>query len=375
MNSNLHIFNDSLGFFTNKTVAFIEKLPLNNSLNTYLNTATNCKNKIDKITYSKFKDFLSDLNNPPDKVIFHSYNYTNQIQLEQLKRKFKNTEIKFTWIFWSHEYYQLPEFFSGLYRGFSRKFFWRKLISFHVTYFIQFFKGEVKSPFYLGLRTFEKSFGDFSTMAALIKGDFENVMKRNSKVNYVFVSYISISDFPQLTFDFDLNKEEVMIGHSGSPILNHFEIIEQLSRMNFTKNIFVPLSYGKVSYSNKLRETIDAKFINLSLTFQTEYLSKDQYYERINNIGYFILNSFCQQALGNIFFFLWSGTKVYVRKETSTFKTLKERGFHIFSIEDDFINQELTPLNKDQKHHNHLLTNEMIGDNHVHKSWLNLIED
>lgn len=374
MNSNLHIFNDSLGFFTNKTVDFIEKIHANNSINAYLNTAINCKNKIDLITYSKFKDFLSELKNPPDKVIFHSYNYTNQIQLEQIKRKFNNADIKFVWIFWSHEYYQLPEFFSDLYQGFSKKFFWRKLISFHITYFLQFFKGEVKWPFYFGLQTFERSFGDFNAMAALIKGDYDNVMRNNSKVKYDFVSYISISDFPELKIDLDILKEEVMIGHSGSPILNHYEIIEELSGKNFDKNIFVPLSYGKASYSKKLWEAVDKKFFNLSITFQTDYLSKNEYYERINNVGYFILNSYCQQALGNIFFFLWTGTKVYLRKNTSTFKTLKERGFHIFSIEDDFIGQELTPLTKVQKKHNHHLTNEMIGKDQVRKSWLNLIE-
>lgn len=366
---NLHIFNDPLGFFTNKTVDFIESI--HDGVNVYINTAINCKHKNEHIHYVKLSNYLNEEENSiPTKVIFHSYNYTNQHQINQIKKFYKDVKIKFIWIFWSHEYYQLPEFFSLLFQGFARRFYLRKLISFHLIHFIQFFKGEVGFPFYLGLSHFQRSFKEFSLMAALIKEDYAIVMKKNNNVNYAFTSYISVSDFPKIDLNFSAKKNEVMVGHSGNPIVNHFEILKELSHQQFKHDVFVPLSYGKHSYINKLKGAVEKNISNLNITFQTYYLSKDAYYQRINNVGFFILNSFCQQALGNVFFFLWSGTKVFLRKETSSYITLKEKGFHIYSIEDDFIGKELETLTLEQKQHNHDLTIQMIGEETVKESWL-----
>lgn len=376
MKANLHIFNDPMGFFTNKTVDFIERIikKSENIGNIYVNTATNCQNRIDKIQYKKLEQFLiEDQKIIPTKVIFHSYNYTNKRHVKLIKDRFKDFEIKFVWIFWSHEYYQLPEFLSSLYHGFSRQFYLRKLISFHVNYLLYFFKREVEFPFYLGLSNFRRSFKEFSCMAALVKDDFTKVMQFNKEVKYLFISYISVDDFPDLDLNFEKEKNEVMVGHSGTPIVNHYEILKELSSQQFKYNVFVPLSYGKPSYINKLRNAVEKNISNLNITFQTDYLLKEAYYKRINNVGFFILNSFCQQALGNVFFFLWSGTKVFLRKETSSYVTLKEKGFYVYSIEDDFIGEELRPLNIEQKQYNHNLTNQMIGEETVKESWLNLL--
>lgn len=368
---NLHIFNDQLGFFTNKTVRFIEEIHIPNK-NVYLNIAGNCKNQIELISYRSVKDFLKPHHEAPEKVFFHSYNYANQAHLKMIKNTFPDHQIQFIWIFWSHEFYQLPEFFKTLYQGFSRQFYLRKVISFHYEHFRLFLKGESHTPFYLGLNRFRESFKNFSAMAALIKDDYVQAMKGIQGVDYQFVSYISTGDFPDMDPGLHKNRNEIMIGHSGSPIVNHYEILEYLSKINYPHSIFVPLSYGKAAYISKLKSA-SSQFHHLNITFQTDYMNKDDYYRKIENVGYFILNSYCQQALGNIFFFLWTGAKVFLRKNTSSYLTLKERGFYVYNIDEELTSENLSPLTPEQKRHNHQLVLEMIGPDPVKKSWLNLL--
>lgn len=373
MSYNLHVFNDQLGFFTNKTVSFIESIyPTHN---VFLNTAKNCKNKIDEINYFSVKDFLNNSTEREYKlIIFHSYNYSNRSDIKKIKSKFPNSNIKFVWVFWSHEYYQLPEFFSRLYQGFSRKFYLRKLLSFHVDCFFQFLRGQVNFPFYLGLNAFQKTFDQFYVMGSLIKGDYDIVMKNHHTVDYKFAAYIALSDFPKIDLDFEKRKNDIMIGHSGSPILNHYEIVVELSKQNVKNEIYIPLAYGKSSYIQKLQNNIKQNCSNLKISFQIDFMNKEAYYNRISHVGYFILNSFCQQALGNIFFFLWVGTKVFLRKETSSYMTFKEKGFSIFAIDDGFGQDALEPLTKEEQIKNRQLVESMIGDDVVSKAWLDILK-
>lgn len=373
MSYNLHVFNDQLGFFTNKTVSFIESIyPTHN---VFLNTAKNCKNKIDEINYFSVKDFLNNSTEREYKlIIFHSYNYSNRSDIKKIKSKFPNSNIKFVWVFWSHEYYQLPEFFSRLYQGFSRKFYLRKLLSFHVDCFFQFLRGQVNFPFYLGLNAFQKTFDQFYVMGSLIKGDYELAMRRFPEVQYRFASYISVSDFPDTQLDFEKEKTDIMIGHSGTPILNHYEIVSLFSEKSIQNKIYIPLAYGKKSYIQELQREIEKKCSNLNIEFQLDFITKDAYYKRISTVGFFILNSFCQQALGNIFFFLWVGTKVFLRKETSSYMTFKEKGFSIFAIDDGFGQDALEPLTKEEQIKNRQLVESMIGDDVVSKAWLDILK-
>lgn len=369
---NLHIFNDNLGFFTNKTVCLYESLDPNHNL--YLNSSIKCKNKKDSIAYSSVKDYLKTTKQSSlSKVFFHCYSYTSKNDIQRIKSKFPNSKIEFFWIFWSHELYQHPIFFSKLYKGFSRKFYLRKLISFHVEHFIKFFKGDVSSPFYLGFKSFQNSFKEFYSMCALIEDDYNMAMKGISNVKYNFISYVNLSDFPEIQQDFTVNKSEIMIGHSGSPILNHYEIVQQLADLNVNNDLYIPLAYGKKSYIKALKSKINQSNFSFKIDFQDTFIAKDQYYKRINNIGYFILNSHCQQALGNVFFFLWVGTKVFLNKDTSSYITLKKKNFYIYSIDDDLNLEGLRPLTIDQKEHNRRLVVEYINDKNVNKAWMGIL--
>ncbi len=367
---NLHIFNDPVGFFSNKTASYLNSIQPGNNL--YLNTAPLCKHKIEGVVYMDAKTFFQQNRQELQRVIFHSYSYSDSELVELIRSKNKDREIFLVWLFWSHEYYQLPEFFSKLYQGFSRKFYLRKILSFHAEQVLLFLKGKSGFPFYKGLSAFKKTFKEFDLFAAFLEGDYDVVMKGNSKASFSFSSYLTVADFPDIPNDFSEPKNDIMIGHSGSPIVNHYEIAKQLSDMKIDNTILIPLSYGKPAYIKGLQEKIK-ELGNDHISLITEYLSKDEYYKKIHHVGYFILNSYCQQALGNIVFFLWTGTKIFLRENTSTYQTLKKQSFHVYSIERDLNKQNMTPLSLTEKQHNYQLICALISEENVKAHWLKIL--
>jgi hypothetical protein len=368
---NLHIFSDPQGFFTNKTVDFVNAIQPGQNL--YLNTVTHCANKKPEIYYGSVENFLkSNSQHSLKLVIFHSYNYFNKGDIGLIKATYPGQPVKFGWIFWSHEYYQLPEFFSKLYQGFSKKFYFQKLASYYVSQLSLFIKGKADFPVYLGLKSLKKTFKEFSVFCAFVKGDYEIVMKDNPGVHFRFSSYLTVNDFPAIDNDLSQEKTGIMIGHCGSPILNHYEIIKSLSDMAVANAIFLPLSYGKKSYIRALLSAVK-KLNNIHVTVQTDFLAKDDYYRKIGEVGYFILNSACQQALGNIVFFLWTGTKIFIQKNTSTYKTLTEQGFYVYSIEHDLTLAGLQPLTPEQKQHNFKLISVLLSEENIKNSWLSIL--
>lgn len=370
MGKNFHIFSDHLGFFTNRTVGFIESV--DPERNIYLNSEINCKNKIDQVLYSTPNLFFENNKSPIKRIIFHSYKYEDIEILNLIKSKFPDNQIIFIWIFWSYEYYQLPEFFSNLYQGFSRKFYLRKLLSFHVLILISFLKGKISYPFYKGISAHKKTFKHFKLFVAFLEGDYNNVMSGNSDTQFYFSSYLSLADFDEIPNDLSMNKTDIMVGHSGSPIGNHFEILRDLTNMKISTKIIVPLSYGKKAYIKKLSKKIKS-LENNQIDLMTDYYSKSEYYQKISNVGYFILNAYCQQALGNIVFFLWSGAKIFLRENTSTYKTFKKQSFHIFSLEKDWAKENFVPLTLEEKLHNQKLIVALINVENVKEHWLKIL--
>jgi len=369
---NLHIFNDSLGVFTTKTVQFSEKISTNNY---YLNLNNNCRTKHEKVSYSNLKKFITNNQNIQlSKVIYHSFHVYNTKEIDILKKHYNKNSIQFIWIFWGFEYYQLPHKLKGKYLKFSKPFYYRKLISFHYNYFIYFLKNKVKYPFYLGKESFEKYFNEFDIFCSFIKGDYNEVMKHNPNVQYIQLAYLSLNDFPNITLDFNRVKKNIMVGHAGSPILNHYEIILLLKKLKVKNKIIIPLSYGKKAYIRLLKKAIEGLKIN-NIEFVTDFMRLEDYYNKLDEIGIFILNSKRQEALGNIVFLLWNGTKIFLSDKSSTYKTLKELGYHIYSIENDLNAFTLEPLSEKEKYHNHKLISETLNPKKVEQGWRNILKE
>jgi len=148
-----------------------------------------------------------------------------------------------------------------------------------------------------------------------------------------------------------------MVGHSSYPYHNHSDVFYQLRDSLFEGRITVPLSYGDPDYGKKLIRLGRTLFID-RINFMTEFLKFDEYLEFIKKFDAFILNSKVQSGGGNIIYFLFQGSKVFLREENPAYQDYKEYGIKLFSIERDL--QSGNMFFDDLSWHDKILNREII---------------
>ncbi len=115
----------------------------------------------------------------------------------------------------------------------------------------------------------------------------------------------------------------VQIGNSADPTNNHIEIIEKLAKFkdeNIT--IYVPLSYGDLGNASKVK-TVGEKIFGSKFIALTEYMTPEKYSEYLSGIDILIFNHKRQQGLGNIYPMIYTGKKVFIREDTSSWDYFK----------------------------------------------------
>lgn len=170
-----------------------------------------------------------------------------------------------------------------------------------------------------------------------IKGDSEIVnflLNSNSRFIYspMYLSNVVETD-NFITADYSgKQKCVVLVGNSTDPSNNHLRIFDILaSQMDKIDKIFCPLSYGTYSkYRDSViregRNKFGDKFVAL-----LEFLTMDQYSEILKTVDVAVFNHERQQAMGVTLTLLSLGKVVYLNENTTSFKSLKERGFKIFA--------------------------------------------
>jgi hypothetical protein len=118
----------------------------------------------------------------------------------------------------------------------------------------------------------------------------------------------------------------IQLGNSADPSNEHIEMLDWMARFKHEDiQIVVPLAYGSdskaytdkvVSYGQKL---FGERFIPL-----TKLMTADEYNRYLSGVDVMILNHRRQQGLGNMLIALCLGTKIYLRKEVSTWTYLCE---------------------------------------------------
>lgn len=124
----------------------------------------------------------------------------------------------------------------------------------------------------------------------------------------------------------------ILVGNSADPSNNHIEVFNKLFPLrDRNTNIFVPLSYGNQEYAKHVITVGRAMFGNNFFPL-TEFLNADQYADFLANIDFAIFNHKRQQAMGNTITLLGMKAPVFLRKSTSTWKSLIALGFTIYDI-------------------------------------------
>lgn len=361
-----HVFFDKGGFFTNKAIEFIEKIAPKKHFY-YYTSSEEIKSQNINIIDNEIILFELIEKKEIQKVIFHSLHYFQFDLLKKIKKK--NNHIIIGWVFWSFEFYQLPFNLSKLYSKNNRKFYLRKLLSIFYENFILILNTKTFTFLNLFKSNYYKTIDKVDEFYSFIEDDCSEIFL-NKKINYSFLPYLDSSDL--IASNEIKTKKKIMIGHSGSPLLNHIEICNILEKFKVDTECLFSLSYGNKKYITELKQKLINNF-NFNYNILDKRLPLHEYNEILNSVSIFFLNAYCQQGLGNIVYFLNNGTAIYLSEKSTTYRFLKRKGFIIFSIEKIKSREDIKNLSRSEIETNFFLINQMLEPNYVSNQWNKLL--
>ena len=154
-------------------------------------------------------------------------------------------------------------------------------------------------------------------------------------------------------------SRRILVGNSATKTNQHIEVYQWLSDKDMGQDqveVYSSLSYGDADYRN---EVIKEGKLCFGKKFKpvTELMDLQAYLDYLYMMDVGVFNNNRQQGLGNIFFLLDMGKKVYVRKDVPTWKLLKRLGYKVFDtaeLESQTMAEVLYFNSKDRKHNIYL---------------------
>ena len=184
----------------------------------------------------------------------------------------------------------------------------------------------------------------------------------NSKIKTPEFEYFKFFSFERI-FPFDTSKLEkskqnILIGNSAALENNHLDVLKIFKDGNLSNcHIQMPLSYGKpLNYKKAIIKKYSAYFGD-NVHFLDKVVPLDEYYSWLNSCPTAIMGHYRQQGLGNIFYLVANGTKVYLSKNNILLKWFKQNDLALFCLEDDFV--------KDAQSNNLILSDELRVKNFI----------
>lgn len=296
-------------------------------------------------------------------IIFGSDDYYNLI--EEVSNNYKNVVVhyltdekahfinrvkvkNFTWIVWGGDAYSHPELLTDIYEketlrmsGVSPflinnrilyKYYYQVGVKIHnYLHVIKYLKKHPSYEYYESLRKFNYCF--------ILTNAEEKTYKQILSKNVVFkkFSYGSLEDHiigtPE-ALDLKFTRNNILLGNSGTPSNNHLDVFLKLSHIDLEDRlVIVPLSYGDISYSNKILE-LGRCLLGKNFYPLTEYMPKEKYNNLVSSCGIVIMNHRRQQGLGNILSQLWMGAKIFLNP--------------LSPIYDEFLKQKVVVFNTNE---------------------------
>lgn len=375
---NLHVFNDSHGFFLNLTV---ERFKENNALenNSFINLTNNTIYTHSQVTYLKrnLPSFKRAVKNIPviTTITFYPLDHTSVFFLQEVKKKYP--AVKTSWVFWGYEFYHRPYMNQLNFEAFSAAWYKRQNGVFEQikNACINLLKKILQIPVF-NTTLLQESYAQVNKFYSFLPQDFKNVFatQENTQCEYYPISFLSIDEMKQ-DIAWGGITSEVMVGHAASPSINHAEMLQQLKAISFSGKLFIPLEYGEKGYGAAIKSLANDLFPN-NTEFLEQRLSMQAYYQRLSVIGFAIFNFRWQEALGNIVFLTWNGTKIFLQQESSVYKQFAAWGITVFSIEQDLDRKSIIQLlTAEEQQKNKTIIEGLFAEQKVKQYWAALMKD
>ncbi len=134
--------------------------------------------------------------------------------------------------------------------------------------------------------------------------------------------------------------QNILIGNSLTFPNNHLEIFEYIRNFRLKGQKYVlPISYGGEYGKTEIKQL--ANLPADSAIWLDGFMPREEYDTLFASISHAIFGNLRQQALGNIYMCLARGIKTYFFKDSLTYKSLKDDGYKVFTIEDDLSEESL----------------------------------
>ena len=169
-----------------------------------------------------------------------------------------------------------------------------------------------------------------------IRGDSERAnsqFKSKAKFFYSqgYLSNVVKEPVRQLQNDYSQKTKKILVGNSTSPSNNHLSVFKMLLRYKDDDIlIYCPLSYGIYEeYKNDVIKTGKELFGNKFIAL-TEFMTLEAYNAFLAEMDIVVFNHNRQEAMGITLSLLSMGKTVYMNPETTSFRSMIERGFKVF---------------------------------------------
>ncbi len=159
----------------------------------------------------------------------------------------------------------------------------------------------------------------------------------------------------------------ILIGNSFSPTNNHLDIFNIVKHINLNPRKYViPINYGD-GYKISARELEHISGMPEDSTLWLhEFMPPEQYAWLNQSTTHAIFGHIRQQAVGNHRICILNGVKMYFYRNSINYKYYNEKGFHVYTIEDDLNAQSLSEnLSPEKAAHNYNLLCEVSRDNRL----------
>lgn len=155
-----------------------------------------------------------------------------------------------------------------------------------------------------------------------------------------------LRDIPH--FYYCKEAKNVLVGNSLTYTNNHLDILDILIKRDLgERKIILPVSYGDAfgGCSDVLKRVSNFKIENA--IWLNGFLPISEYKTIICSVSHAIYGHIRQQAMGNVSFCFCYGVKVFLYKNSVVYKHCIEKGYVVYTIDDDLNDYELsTPLSE-----------------------------
>jgi hypothetical protein len=298
--------------------------------------------------------------NRSDIAIYYFLDYT---KAELISRS--SPHVLNCWYFFGADIYQQTNFFKKHLYGPETKKLLRLLPEARFRYHFRKWYYRLMRMKSTPMKTLERSIPKIDFILWYIEDEIEMLRKRIDLPPWLYLQFFRFSDIiPDEKTTTDKTSKKILIGNSATLENNHLDVLHTLKRLNTGEYQWtLPMTYGQFSrYRIQLKSAFTKAFGKNTVYLET-HLPLNEYYELLNRHPTAIFLHYRQQGLGNIFYLLYNGTKVYLSNRNIIFHWLKKHGISAYSFEDeferDFIDKHLV-LTEEESRNNKLKIKELL---------------